>query len=91
MSELSPAISVGCGLNTSSISFNIKGSLGPSPSVSAIESPPGVSASALEDSFSEVWMLFWRFGGFGNRFEGLGDGVVELSAVDPAIFYQFVD
>jgi len=83
--ELSPAISVGCGLKTSSISLSIRGSLGPSPSVSTIESPPPVSASALEESFSEFWKLFCRFGGFGIWFTGFGDGVVEFLDVAPEI------
>lgn len=78
---------MGCGLKTSSISFNIKGSLGPSPSVSTMESPPPVSASALDESFSEFCKLFCRFGGFGIWFAGFGDGVVEFLEVVPEIDY----
>lgn len=83
ISELSPAISVGWGLNTSSISLSMSGSLGPSPSVSTIESLPPVSASALDDSFSEFCAIFILLEGRVFWFVGFGEGVVEFLDVVP--------
>lgn len=55
---LSPAISVGCGLKTNSISFNVIGSEGPSPSVSVCSVR---SLDSLSSLLSEVKLLFGRF------------------------------
>lgn len=55
---LSPDISVGCGLKTSSISFRVIGSRGPSPSVSVCSVRSLDSLSSLR---SEVKTLLGRF------------------------------